>query len=138
MQCPVAVVAGRIAKHKALALGSMLYALGYLLFGWVGSFALAINAMIIITMGEVIFSPVSFSVVGELSPVDRRGRYMAFFGLSEGLGFSMASLLDSVLLDSFPTEPLFIRGTISFLAFVAVVGFLRWGSTSKQTLAKTY
>jgi predicted MFS family arabinose efflux permease len=137
LQYPVAVFAGRIAKFKALALGALFYALGYLLFGWVGSYTLAIAAMVIITLGEVTFSPVSLSVVGELSPYDRRGRYMAFIGLSEGLGFSTASLLGGALLDSFPTQPPFIWGTIAFIAFVAVVGFLRWGSTSKPALANT-
>ncbi len=131
-QYPVAVLANRMVKYKALALGSLCYALGYLLYGWVGSFTLAITAMIIISMGEVIFSPVSLAVVGELSPQDSRGRYMAFFGLSEGLGFSGASLLGGVLLDSFPTQPLFIWGTIALLAIAAMAGFLRWGSASRR------
>jgi len=133
LQYPVAVLAGRVAKYKALALGAMFYALGYLLFGWVGSFTLAVIAMIIVSMGEVTFSPVSLSVVGELSPQARRGRYMAFFGLSEGLGFSMASLLGGVLLDSFHTEPLFIWGIIALLATAAMTGFLSWGSTNRTT-----
>jgi len=132
LQYPVAVNAGRIAKYKALALGALFYAMGYLLFGWVGSFTLAIIAMIIVSLGEVIFSPVSLSVVGELSPQDRRGRYMAFFGLSEGLGFSAASLLGGVLLDGFPAKPLFIWGTIALIALLAAAGFQRWGSASKQ------
>lgn len=135
-QYPVAVIIGRIDKYKALALGSLLYALGYLLMGWAAGFALAITAMVIITMGEIIFSPVSLSVVGALSPHDRRGRYMAFFGLSEGLGFSTASLIGGVLLDVFPTGPLFIWGTIAFLALVAAVGFLRWGSTRQAAGGK--
>jgi MFS family permease len=132
LQYPVAVLAGRMIKSKALAIGAMFYALGYLLYGWVGSFTLAVIAMIIVSMGEVTFTPVSLSVVAELAPQARRGRYMAFFGLSEGLGFSMASLLGGVLLDSFHTEPLFIWGTIALLATAAMMAFLRWDSTSKN------
>jgi MFS family permease len=131
LQYPVALLANRVVKYQALAVGALCYALGYLLYGWVGSYTLAITAMIIISLGEVIFSPVSLSVVGELSPNDRRGRYMAFFGLSEGLGFSTASLLGGVLLDSFPAEPLFIWGTVALLAFAAMVGFLLWHGTNK-------
>jgi predicted MFS family arabinose efflux permease len=135
LQYPVAVLADRMAKYRALALGSLFYALGYLLYGWVGSFTLAITAMAIISIGEVVFSPVSLSVVGSLSPHDRRGRYMAFFGLSEGLGFSVASLLGGGLLDSFAAKPLFIWGTIAFIALVAAIGFQRWDSVNRRALA---
>ena len=127
-QYPASVIIGRIAKYKSLVVGSLFYALGYLLMGCDASFILAIAAMVIITMGEIIFSPVSLSVVGVLSPYDQRGRYMAFFGLSEGLGFSTAALLGGVLLDLFPTSTLPIWGVIAFLAFVAAIGFQRWGS----------
>jgi len=134
LQYPVAIIASRVAKYRALALGALFYAVGYLLYGWLGSYTLAIVAMVIISMGEVVFSPVSLSVVGELSPPDRRGRYMAFFGLSEGLGFSSAALLGGVLLDVFTAEPLFIWGTISLLALVAMVGFYLWGGAGRRTL----
>jgi MFS family permease len=133
LQYPVAVAAGRITKYKSLALAGLFYGTGYLLMGWVGGVALAVTAMIIITMGEVIFSPVSLSVVGELPPAGGRGRYMAFFGLSEGIGFSTASLLGGGLLDAFPESPLFVWGTIAILAFLAAGGFLRWSRVHKTS-----
>ena len=136
-QYPVALVIGRIKKYKALIMGSLLYALGYLLMGWAVNYILAVTAMVIITAGEIIFSPVSLSVVGALSPYDRRGRYMAFFGLSEGLGFSTASLLGGALLDVFPTKPTFIWGTIALLGLVAAIGFQRWGSTRQAVLGNS-
>lgn len=126
-QYPVARRVARLAKSRALILGSLLYGLGYLSLGWIGSFTLALGAIVIITAGEIIFSPSALSVVGELSPRDRRGRYMGFFGLSEILGLSVGSLVGGILLDAFPTDPRFIWGTIAFLAFVAAVGFHWWG-----------
>lgn len=126
-QYPVARGVARLAKSTALILGSLLYGLGFLSLGWVGSFAWALVAIVVITAGEIIFSPSALSVVGELSPLDRRGRYMGFFGLSEILGLSVGSLVGGILLDAFPTDPRFIWGTIAFLAFVAAVGFHWWG-----------
>ena len=52
---------------------------------------------------------------------------MGFFGLSQTLGVSLGPLLGGVLLDTFPTDPRYIWGTIAFVAFVAAVGFQRWG-----------
>ena len=135
-QYPTAVIISRISKYKALIIGSILYGWGYLLMGWAASFILATSAMIIITMGEIIFSPVSLSVVGELSPHDRRGRYMAFYGLSEGLGFSSAALFGGVLLDIFPTQSLPIWGTISILAFMTAIGFQRLSSKYSSSKEK--
>ena len=132
-QYPVARGVNRLAKSSGLILGSLLYGLGYLSLGWVGSFGWALAAIVIITTGEIIFSPTALAVVSELSPQDRRGRYMGFFGLSEILGISVGSLVGGVLLDVFPTDPQFIWGTIAFVAFVAAVGFHRWGVARRTT-----
>ncbi len=126
-QYPVARGVSRLAKSTALILGSVLYGFGFLSFGWVGGFAWALAAMVIITAGEIIFSPTALAVVGELAPPEQRGRYMGFFGLSEILGIAVGPLLGGILLDAFPTDPQFIWGTIAFVAFAAAVGFHRWG-----------
>lgn len=126
-QYPVARGVNRLAQSRGLILGSLLYGLGYLSLGWVGSFNWILATIVVITAGEIVFSPITLSVVAELSPQDWRGRYMGFFGLSQTLGMSLGPLLGGVLLDTFPTDPRFIWGAIAFVAFVAAVGFQRWG-----------
>lgn len=128
LQYPATQVMGRAAKPAVLVLGSLLYGLGYLTMGWVGSFSLATAAMVVITLGEITLSPTTLAVVGEMSPGEWRGRYMGFYGLSETLGLSLGPLLGGFLLDVFPTRPLFIWGAISVVAMVAAVGFNRWGA----------
>jgi hypothetical protein len=39
------------------------------------------------------------------------------------------------LLDSFAAKPLFIWGTIAFIALVAAIGFQRWDSVIRRALA---
>jgi len=133
-QYPVALGVNRLVRSRGLILGSLLFGLGYLSLGWVGSFNWALAAIVVITAGEVVFSPLTLSVVAELSPPDWRGRYMGFFGLSQSLGVSLGPLLGGVLLDAFPTDPRCIWGTITFVTFVAAVGFQRWG-VSRRTIS---
>lgn len=126
-QYPVARRLSGMVKSKVLILGSLLYGIGYLFFGWIGSFALAISAMVVLTVGEIIISPVALSVVGELSPEKQRGRYMGFYELSNTLGLTAGPLLGGLLLDSFPTDSWPIWGIIAFIALLAGMGFYRMG-----------
>ena len=126
-QYPVARGIARLDKSHALILGSLLYGFGYLYLGWVASFTWVLVAMVVITMGEITFSPVATSVVGELAPQDQRGRYMGFFGWGETLGMSLAPLAGGILLDVFPANPISVWGPIAVLAFVAAFGFYWWG-----------
>ncbi|MFW6102560.1 MAG: MFS transporter, partial [Chloroflexota bacterium] len=103
-QYPMTLALKRLAKFRALILGSLLYAVGYLSLGWITQFGWALGAMAIITAGEIIHAPVTLSVIGELSPRDQRGRYMGIYGLSETIGISMGPLVGGILLDTFPVD----------------------------------
>ncbi|MFC1953665.1 MDR family MFS transporter [Chloroflexota bacterium] len=126
-QYPVARGLNRITISLGLILGSLLYAFGYLSLGWITSFGWLFGAVALVTAGEMVFSPVTLSVVTELSPENWRGRYMGFFELSHTLGMSLGPLVGGILLDVFPTDPRFIWGTIASMMFAAALGFQWWG-----------
>ena len=125
-QYPVTLALRRVAKFRALIVGSLVYALGYLSFGWITQFGWALGAMAIITAGEIIHSPVTLSVIGELSPQDQRGRYMGFYGLSETIGIAMGPLLGGILLDAFPFDLKLVWAPIASIALVAAIGYYLW------------
>ena len=125
-QYPVTLALRRVAKFRALIVGSLVYALGYLSFGWITQFGWALGAMAIITAGEIIHSPVTLSVIGELSPQDQRGRYMGFYGLSETIGIAMGPLLGGILLDAFPSDMRLVWAPIALIALIAAVGYYWW------------
>jgi len=126
-QYPVARWVNRLTRARGLILGSLLYSFGYLSLGWLTSFGWMFGAIVLITAGEIVFFPLTLSVVAELSPQDWLGRYMGFFGLSQTLGMSFGPLLGGILLDAFPTNPWPIWGTIASVMLVAAVGFQWWG-----------
>ena len=126
-QYPMALALRRVAKFRALILGSLLYLFGYLSLGWITQFGWMLVAMAVVTGGEIIHAPVSLSVVGELSPEDKRGRYMGLFGLSQTIGIAVGPLLGGVLIDAFPFNPELIWAPVALIAFVAAVGYYWWG-----------
>ena len=125
-QYPMTLVLKRLAKFRALILGSLLYGFGYLSLGWITQFEWALGAMAIITAGEIIHSPVTLSVIGELSPQDQRGRYMGFFGLSETIGIAMGPLVGGLLLDAFPFDLRLVWAPIASIALIAAMGYYWW------------
>ncbi len=133
-QYPVALVINRFRKSTVLILGSLLYCIGWLYMGWTTGFAWAVTAMIIVTIGEIIFSPVATAVVGELAPQDKRGRYMGFFGWSETLGMSVAPLVGGILLDTFTDSPNLVWVPIAAFGFIAAAGFLWWDKRVRRNI----
>jgi predicted MFS family arabinose efflux permease len=126
-QYPMTLVLKRLAKFRALILGSLLYAFGYLYLGWITQFEWALVAMAVITGGEIIHAPISLAVIGELSPQDQRGQYMGLYGLSQTMGMAIGPLIGGVLIDAFPSNPELIWAPIALIAFFAAVGYYWWG-----------
>jgi len=131
LQYPAARWAGGLTGAGGLILGSLLYCVGWLSMVWVGNFGWALASIAIVTAGEIIFSPLAFSMVGQLAPWDRRGRYLGFFGLSQSLSMSLGPLVGGVLLDVFAGNPALIWGPIAVVPMVAAVGFHWWGKRSR-------
>jgi predicted MFS family arabinose efflux permease len=123
LQYPATRLLGRFSMGTALVTGALFYGVGYLTMTWVGPYGLALAGMAVITSGEICCTPTIMTVVGKLASTNWRGRYMAFFGMSETLGMSLGPLLGGFLLDKFPQQPLFVWGVPALLAGGAAVGF---------------
>jgi predicted MFS family arabinose efflux permease len=123
LQYPATRLMSRWSLGAALVTGALLYGIGYLSLSWVGPYPLALMAMSVITAGEICCTPSILTVVGKLAAADWRGRYMAFFGISETLGMSLGPLLGGFLLDRFPAQPIMLWGSSALLAVCAAIGF---------------
>ena len=117
-------VARRLEKYKPMlmmAAGSLLYAIGFAMYGFVSGIALFAVAMIIITIGEMIVSPFQQSVVANFAPEAMRGRYMAVSGLSWSVAFTIGPYFAGLILDSANPDLLWI--VCGFIGLLATVGF---------------
>lgn len=118
-------VTRRLQHYKPflmMAAGSLLYAIGFAMYGFVPTFALFVAAMIVITIGEMVVSPFQQSLVASFAPEDMRGRYMAVSGLSWSISFTVGPYFAGLLLDS--TTPHLLWAFCGIIGMAATAGFL--------------
>jgi len=115
----------RIEKRPPMlmmALGALLYAIGFAIYGFVTAYALFLVAMVIITVGEMLIAPVSQALTAQMAPADMRGRYMAIFGFSWGIPFAIGPLLAGLILDNL--NPNYLWYAAGLVGLMATTGFL--------------
>jgi len=128
-------VTRQVSKYAPLlmmALGAGLYMVGFTMYGLVAGFFLFTVAMLIITFGEMVVMPVSQALVANLAPIDKRGRYMAFFGLTWAIPATIGPGAAGYVLDNFnPNLVWYLGGIITALS---VIGYLALHLTAGKQL----
>jgi len=99
-QLPITKWLGSRKPNLFMALGVLLYAIGFSMYGFTNSFELFLLAMVIITVGEMIHVPVASALVARLAPEDMRGRYMAMSGFSWTIPFAIAPVVMGWYMDT--------------------------------------
>jgi MFS family permease len=118
-------VTRRLEKYKPLlmmAAGSLLYAIGFAMYGFISTFVLFILAMVVITIGEMVVTPFQQSLVASFAPEDMRGRYMAVSGLSWSISFTVGPYLAGLLLES--ANPDLLWTFAGIVGMAATLGFV--------------
>jgi MFS family permease len=127
-------VTRRLEKHRPMlmmAAGSLLYAIGFAMYGFISTFVLFVLAMVIITIGEMVVSPFQQSLVASFAPEDMRGRYMAVSGLSWSISFTIGPYLAGRLLDS--ANPSLLWTFAGIAGMIATLGFIVLNKTQRAT-----
>lgn len=136
MQFPIT---RRITKYPPMlmmAFGTVLYAIGFAMYGFVSVYFMFVLAMVIITVGEMIVSPVSQALVASFAPEDMRGRYMAVSGFSWGIPFAVGPYLAGLIIDGpNPNYLWYVAGFIGLLSTIGFLGIHRMRSEKAATVA---
>ena len=126
MQFPITRRIAKFPPMLMMAAGTFLYAIGFAMYGFVSSFAFFVIAMVIITIGEMIVSPVQQALVAYFAPEDMRGRYMAVSGLAWGIPFAVGPYLAGLVIDGpNPNMLWYIAGVIGILSTLAFLALYR-------------
>jgi len=89
---------------------------------WIGSMPAYAVSVTVWTMGEILFSPASMSLVADLAPVDLRGRYQGAFAMAFTGGFASAPTVGGYVLAHAGARWLWIGCLVTGLA--VGVGFM--------------
>jgi len=112
-----------------MALGNIMYAIGFGLYGFVSAYAHFILAMVIITIGEMVIAPIIQSIIAEIAPEDMRGRYMAAFHISWGVASAVGPLAAGIIIDNYNPNWVWYAGGI--ICTITAVVYLGLKSKSK-------
>jgi len=104
-----------------MALGTFFYMIGFGMYGFVAATWLFALALVIITVGEMIVMPVSSALAANFAPEDKRGRYMAVFGISWGLPSIIGPSAAGLILDNF--NPYLLWYVAAGISAAAIGGF---------------
>lgn len=127
LQVPATIAMRRYRLTTQLAVGSLLYLIGY---GSLGIFVGYYNFMVVITvvtLGEIIMSPASLALTSRLAPPGRIGRYMGIYGFFVTAGWSLGPLWGGGILDLLKQHYAIAWLAIASLALVPAIGYLFFG-----------
>jgi MFS family permease len=115
----------KLSKYRPLlmvAVGSLLYGIGYGMYGMTSTYLMFTIAMFIITIAEMIVDPLFQSLVASFAPEDMRGRYMAASALSWQVAYGGGPYLAGLFLDK--ANPNMWWATCAALGVISMLGFM--------------
>ncbi len=103
-------------------IGTLFYAAGFGLLGFMNSFTFILLAMLIFTVGEDFMAPTTQTIITTLAPVDKKGTYIGSYNLLTSSGRFFGTFIGLYLLYIFR----YISGTfwIYIAAITVVISFL--------------
>lgn len=124
LQVPVSRMLRRPRLTTSLAIGSLLYAVGYAGMGISAGFQGLAIAMTVVTLGEIVVSPTMDALAANLSPASYRGRYRGVFSLAQQGGRVLGQPTCGLLLDYLPGQRVAQWLILATPAAVASLGYL--------------
>jgi MFS family permease len=126
----------RVSKYapmKMMALGSLLYMIGFGMYGFVSTIYMFFIAMIILTVGEMIAMPIGQTAVASFSTEDKRARYMAVFGFHWAVPNLFGVLLSGLVIDYI--GPYWLWYFSGILSLISAIGFWLLHGATKERFA---
>jgi MFS family permease len=101
IQYPLARFLERFRLTTSLMAGTLLYAVGYGAVGLSVGFLPLAACMLLITMGEIVYSPSSMNIVSRMAKPETRGRYMSLADMMVSGGFALGPAVGGFLMDRY-------------------------------------
>ncbi|WP_169788870.1 MFS transporter [Vulgatibacter incomptus] len=126
-QVPAVALAKPWGMRRALVLGAVLYAVGYVIFGASSGFGGLAIGMSVLTLGEVVFAPALSDTAATLGDPERLGRAFGLFGLMQSLGVSLGPLVGGVAFDHLRSDHLVLWSLMAAGMVVVALAYSAFG-----------
>jgi len=120
----------RVSRHRMtsmIALGALVFALGFGMLSISTAIFMPFLGMAIITTGEMIWSPASSTLQANMSPEKMRGRYFGLNGLTGNIGWAIGPLFGGVLKDSMNNHVPAMWAVIGAMFLLCTLSFIMLG-----------
>ncbi len=132
LQIPLRKGAMKVGSTKTFIIAQTMYAAGFAFFMLSSDFLHFLIGVAVLTLGEIAFVPAVNGFVANLSPPDKRGRYMALLGLFYGIGGSVGSFFGFGLFDILPDKAV-VWGLVGGIGFATLPGYIYLMKASRKT-----
>jgi predicted MFS family arabinose efflux permease len=118
--------------RKSLIIGALFAGIGF------GGFAIAtttfplVIAIIVFTIGEMIFFPITAAYTSEIAPTDRRGEYMGYYQMTFSFAFSAGPWLGTVVYENYGSVILWSGAFVFGLITSALMFFVKERQTNNS------
>ncbi|MCL4333294.1 MAG: MFS transporter [Candidatus Thermoplasmatota archaeon] len=140
LQLPVNRLFYRTDDMKRVAIGLLIYAATFAVFGITRNIPLLFLDVVFLTIGENVISPPMNSVIGRIAPEGRRGEYYGGFSLLSNFVSPFSPIVYASMLAFFYHSPLLLWGLIGMIcvALAAAIPLTRrrW-DYQETTLSRT-
>jgi len=118
-----------------MALSTLIFAIGFFMYGVVSSFIFFAIAAVIVCLGEMLFFPTSSALAASFAPEDMRGRYMAVSGLVWSIPATVGPAAAGIIMDNYnPNLVWYIGGVICIISGIGYYALhLRLGGQKRFT-----
>jgi MFS family permease len=117
-----------------MTLGTLLYAVGFGMYGFGSTLLYFMFAMVVITVGEMLVAPVGSTLIARFSPEHMRGRYMAFFGFTWGIAFAIGPLVAGIVNDTI--DPNWVWYGAFVIGMLSTMGYLTMHYADRKRIAE--
>jgi MFS family permease len=97
----VNAITRRISSFRAITIGTLITAVGWLAVGLHPRVWTAVAALMIVALGEIIQSPRYYEYISRLAPPGQQGTYMGFAFLPIGIGSLVGGKVGGMLIHHF-------------------------------------
>jgi len=134
LQMPIIRMLEKINGFWQLAIGTIVYGLGFFVLALTRSFILLGLDIVFITIGENILAPVTNSIISKIAPEDRRGEYFGSAQLMSGFISPLAPVMGTLLIYRNSNDPLMIWAPVLGIAILASISIVIAGNRLMRSI----